>query len=228
MVLSSSIQTWVIMNALCGLSSAAQGSFKDRSICVYQDDCAIGQTCCCYECVSGLSCVGCTCDKSSACASGESCCNHLCMSQSNCVGRDCSLDDQCGTNEHCCSHKCASLQSGCSCSSKSDCGDSGDLKCCNKACKHSCKGTLCSTDSDCDHLSCCGGWCTKHNCFNYTPLIIGLVCGSVVIVLLGGFFYCRRRRNRLQVTRQPLIPGNSSGHFAWLFLWIPRQRQENN
>ena len=224
----SLLQAWMVLNTLFGFSLAMQGTFKDRSICVYQDECAIDQTCCCYECVNGSSCVGCTCDKSSACADGESCCNHLCVSLPNCVGQDCSLKEQCGTNEHCCNHKC---ELDCdSCLTDSDCDDTGDLICCNKKCTNSidCGGSLCSTNSDChggdfDFYNCCGGWCKEIDCFDYTPLVIGIICGAVVIVVLGGFFYFRRRQRRLEASRQPLVAAAEAPDYGCLCIWFRRQ-----
>lgn len=156
---------------------------------------------------AGRDCLG-----NNDCASGQSCCNYLCVWESSCVGRDCSRDGQCGTNEHCCQHKCALTCD--SCSSDSDCGsEAGDLICCNSACVNwdDCDGSLCSTDADCNggdgDLSCCGGWCVDDDCDNYTSLYIGVMCGSVVAVLLSVFFYCHRRSRViiLSASRQPLV-----------------------
>ena len=108
--------------------------------------------------------------------------------------------------------------------------DTGDLICCNKKCTNSidCEGSLCSTNSDChggdfDYYNCCGGWCKEIDCFDYTPLIIGIICGAVVIVVLGGFFYFRRRQRRLEASRQPLVAAAEAPDYGCLCIWFRRQ-----
>lgn len=76
---------------------------------------------------------------------------------------------------------------------------------------------------DFDFYNCCGGWCKEIDCFDYTPLIIGIICGAVVIVVLGGFFYFRRRQRRLEASRQPLVAAAEAPDYGCLCIWFRRQ-----
>lgn len=137
-------------------------------------DCEDDQVCCSNVCVYGSSCLGYFCSTGSywKCSSGESCCNNVCVSGSNCLGQTCTFSADCGGGETCCNEKCTF--------------------------GYDCTGQPCSTSFDCGSDEyCCGGTCGYNDCTddNTLWLVLGLIFGSVLVVIVISFFvlYIYRR-----------------------------------
>ena len=131
------------------------------------NDCEDDQVCCNFECIYGSSCLGLYCTTgrdSTGCSLGESCCNNVCVNVSNCLGQSCIYSTECGVGETCCNGKCIS--------------------------GYDCSGQPCWTDDDCGSTYCCGGTCGYNDCNadNTLWVVLGLTCGSVLIVIVISIF----------------------------------------
>lgn len=132
------------------------------------NDCEDDQVCCNFVCIYGSSCLGLSCTTGMDCSFGESCCNNVCVNGSNCLGQTCSYSAECGVGETCCNGKCTP--------------------------GYDCIGQPCWTDADCGSTSneyyCCGGTCGYNDCNadNTLWVVLGLICGSVLIVIVISIF----------------------------------------
>lgn len=132
------------------------------------NDCEDDQVCCNFVCIYESSCLGLSCTTGMDCSFGESCCNNVCVNGSNCLGQTCSYSAECGVGETCCNGKCTP--------------------------GYDCIGQPCWTDADCGSTSneyyCCGGTCGYNDCNadNTLWVVLGLICGSVLIVIVISIF----------------------------------------
>ena len=138
--------------------------------------CRLGSVCCMGVC-EVTSCQGHYCATSSDCSWGETCCNSQCAAESGCVGQSCTHDYDCDVGEKCCLDVCTDTEK-CNCDHDSECPIGEN--CCHGSCSEK---THCSANS---HKT-------------LTPVIIGSVLGSLVLIslisIVISLIYRRHHRN---------------------------------
>lgn len=138
--------------------------------------CRFGSVCCMGVC-EDISCQGHYCVTSSDCSWGETCCGSQCAAETECVGQSCTQDYDCDVGEKCCLDVCTDTEK-CNCDHDSEC-PIGEI-CCNGSC---------SMKSDCSGNS--------HK--DSTPVIVGSVLGSLVLISLILIVYLIRRRRHKNI-----------------------------
>ena len=162
--------------------------------------CRWGSVCCMGVC-EVTSCQGHYCVTSNDCSWGETCCSSQCAAESGCVGQSCTHDYDCDVGEKCCLDVCTDTVK-CNCDHDLEC-PIGEI-CCHGSC---------SEKSDCSANS--------HK--SATPVIIGSVLGSLVLISLISivtYLIYRRHPHRN-------IPHTGSIQTVPVFVTIPNNTSQN-